>query len=838
MVSTLTRSSLREIRQSLGRYLAILAIIALGVGFFAGIRMAQPDMLATGIRYLDAQHFYDLRLLSSLGFTEEDVAYFNGLDEVHAARGAVYTEFLSENEQGEEIVLMAHSLTDGINEPSLTAGRMPHQPNECVGDSNRFTEQDLGKTIRVSAGNRVQTQELLAYEEYTLVGIGRSPCYLNLDRGTASIGSGSISAFVLIPEDGFDFEAYYEIYLTLNHLPETYSQAYKDRLDVLQSDFEGLAQERADLRYNTLYEDALAEIRDAEQELTDGEQEIADAYVQLDDLEQPDVYLLTRNENTGYVSFDNDTSIVKAISLVFPVFFFLVAALVCMTTMTRMVDEQRTQTGVLKALGYRNGQIMGKYLFYSGSAALIGSILGYTVGSLCLPWIIWQIYGILYAFADLTFLFDPALAALSLTAALLCSMGATWLACRVELAQPAAELIRPKTPKAGKRVFLEYLTPLWKQLSFLQKVSVRNVLRYRSRLIMMILGIGGCTALLVTGFGLRDSITTILDSQYDEITLYDHSVTFRTEPTQEDLAQYLSARGWTADNALLVHAGSTDLSFHGASKSVYLIVPSSGSADRFLDLHNDAGSIPFPGLGEVVLNTGLAEHLGISAGDTVSLRIPDLGSITATVSAVCENYIFNYVYLAPETFIQQLGQPPEYQTLYLLSHPDSDPYAEGATLSDSDAVSSVTVNAALREQFSSTLSRMDLIVVIVVVCAAALVFIVLYNLTNINITERIREIATIRVLGFYERETSSYVFREIHILSVVGSLFGLLLGKALHAFVMAQVQVDGFFFPTQIAPFSYFISVLLTLLFTVLITNLMRPKLRKVDMAESLKSIE
>lgn len=1226
MVSTLMRSSLREIKQSLGRYLAILAIVGLGVGFFAGLRMAQPDMLATGVEYLDTQQFHDIRLLSTLGFTEEDVSYFAGLDGVTAARGSIYTEFLYQAEDDSEQVLMAHSLTDGINKPSLQAGRMPETGSECLGDSNYFTEADIGKTIRVSTGNDEDTLDLLAYDEYTLVGLAQSPLYLNFQRGTSSIGSGSVSAFVLIPEDGFDFEAYYEIYLTLTDMPEAYSTAYDDRIDDLKPELERLAEERGDLRYTTLYEDAMAEIRDGEQELadgweeyrteradaeqeladayqelldaedaynealadyeqgkldyadglkeyedalaeiadaeqeladgwaeyydgkaqaeaeladacqqltdgeaeykagltelqnaqaeladaraqleaadrqmeellvqltssesqlkaakeqldqgesaytqalalyhagqslvsslssqglpisnvdellvmteqnaalaaqidgalqmqgssldefrtgwtaagqalggslteeslnvfraqldtgkanyengksqyedglsqyqaaraeldaswqellagedelnsaeqelqsarteldngwteyydgkakaeqelddayqqltdgqlelndakaqlsdarqelkdaeqelndapaefadaraelddgwseyhdgkaeadqefadaelelTDGEQEIADAYEKLSDLKEPDVYVLTRNENNGYACFDNDTSIVAAISVVFPVFFFLVAALVCMTTMTRMVDEQRTQTGVLKALGYSNRQIMWKYLFYSGSAATIGSVIGYAIGSFCLPWVIWEIYGIMYSFAELKYIFDPILALISFAAALLCSMGATWFACRMELAQPAAELIRPKAPKAGKRVFLEYITPLWKRLSFLQKVSVRNVLRYRSRLVMMILGIGGCTALLVTGFGLRDSVASVVDDQFDQITLFDYSVTFRDAQTQGSAAEYLAERGWQEEDALLVHSGSTDIVSNNVSKSVYLVISSVNNLDGFIDLHSGEETIPYPGPDEVVLNLGLAEDLGVTTGDTVELRDNELGSITATVSAICDNYVFNYVYLAPETYEQQLGQLPEYQTLYLLAHDGADPYAESVSLSDSETVSNVTVNQSTREQVNSMLSRLDYIVIVVVVCAAALAFIVLYNLTNINITERIREIATIKVLGFYQNEVASYVFRELRILAVVGSLFGLLMGKALHLFVMAQVQVAGMFFPCKIAPTSYLISVALTIFFTVLITYFMRPKLQKVDMAESLKSIE
>ena len=619
------------------------------------------------------------------------------------------------------------------------------------------------------------------------------------------------------------------------------------KLDDAKADLDRAPGELADARreldegwteYNDGKSKADREFADAEAELTDAEREVADAYAELADLKQATTYVLTRQENTGYVNFDNDTSIVAAISVVFPAFFFLVAALVCMTTMTRMVDEQRTQIGVLKAMGYSNWQIMGKYLFYAGSAALLGSVLGYALGAVGLPWIVWEIYGMIYGFAPLKQVFLPELALLSFSAALLCAMGSTYLACRVELGRQAAELIRPKSPRAGKRVFLEYIGPVWRRLSFLHKVSVRNVLRYRSRLVMMVLGIGGCTALLCTGFGIRDSIAHVADDQFDEITLYDYAVTFQEGQTPSSAEAYLEACGWLPEEGLLVHSGSVDVQAPGGGKSVHLVVSSTDSLDGFLSLHSGETAIPYPGGGEVVVNTGLAEKLGLSVGDTVRLQEKSLGEMEATVSAIADNYVFNYAYVSAGTFQHQLGRMPEYNTLYVRAHPGADPYEEGALLLEDEGVGSVTVNEATRSRVDSMLSRLDYIVAVVVLCAAALAFIVLYNLTNINITERVREIATIKVLGFYQGEVAAYVFREIIILSALGSLAGLGMGKALHAFVMEQIQIDAMFFACRITPLSYLVAFVVTMLFTAVISLGMRPRLRKIDMAESLKSIE
>ena len=1274
MVRTLLRSALREIRQSLGRYLAILAIVGLGVGFFAGLRTCQPAMMATGLDYLSEHSLHDFRLLSTLGFTQEDVDNFAALDGVAAARGAVYADFLTEVEPGREVVLRAHSLTAGLHQPALAAGRMPQADNECLADARYFSEKMLGTVLAVSESNEEETRDLLHRGAYTVVGLCWSPYYLNYDRGTSTLGGGSVAGFVYIPEGGFDFEAYYEIFLTVDDPALAYSIEYGDQINAIKPAVEELTDRRAQERYDEIRGDVLEEIADAEREiadgwdeyrtertdaeaklddayreltdgeaeyakgqrdyeqgrrdyaeglrefadgqqkvddaqqevadaqqklddgqreladarreldegwdeyysgkaeaeaeladalaqltdgereyqdgleayndgmrkledaeeeiaggeaelregqrelavgeaeladawdklesgrreleqnealldaseeqltageaeleagqaeldaqrqsiedaiaaglmseeegaaamaqlnaaqaeldgqraqleaaraqitagraqlaegwddynegkaaydagaaeiaearrqlrdgqaeldrgrrelaggqkeladakvqladarqeldegwdeyekgraeaeaeltdalkeltdgeaaysdglqelsegraelaegqqkledaqreladaqrklddakadldrapgeladarreldegwteyndgkskadrefadaeaeLTDAEREVADAYAELADLKQATTYVLTRQENTGYVNFDNDTSIVAAISVVFPAFFFLVAALVCMTTMTRMVDEQRTQIGVLKALGYSNAQIMGKYLFYSGTAALAGSGAGFALGSIGLPWIIWEIYGMIYGFAPLKFVFSPALTLLSFAAALVCSMGATWYACRVELNRQASELIRPKTPRAGKRVFLEYITPLWKRLSFLHKVSVRNVLRYRSRLIMMVLGIGGCTALLCTGFGIRDSIAHVADDQLDEITLYDYAVTFQDPQTPASVQTYLDRCGWTEDEALLAYSGGMDITSAVGTKSVHCVISSTGSLEGFLSLHSGKTPLPYPGPGEVVLNVGLAENLDIAAGDAVTLRDDELGDLEVTVSAICDNYVFNYVYLSGETWLEQLGEAPAYNTLFLLAHEGADPYHEGALLLEDDGVGAVSVNAATRDQVDSMLSRLDYIVLVVVLCAAALAFIVLYNLTNINITERIREIATIKVLGFYQNEVASYVFREITILSVLGALMGLGMGKALHSFVMSQIQIESMFFASRITPLSYLIAFAMTLLFTTVISFGMRPRLRKIDMAESLKSIE
>ena len=659
------------------------------------------------------------------------------------------------------------------------------------------------------------------------------------------------------------------------------------------------------------YEDGLAEyeegveefdgkIADAQRKLDDAEQEIAD-------LKGPDSYLLGRDTNVGYVCFENDSSIVEGIANIFPVFFFLVAALVCITTMNRMVEEQRTQIGVLKALGYSEAVIMSKYMFYSGAAAVIGCIIGYAGGTWLFPRVIWTAYGIMYRVDTLVYVFDWKLAVISLAVSVLCSVGTTWLSCRVELKEVAAQLMRPKSPKAGKRVFLEYMTFLWRRLGFLRKVSIRNIFRYKKRLVMMVMGISGCTALLVTGFGIKDSIAEVAVQQFEEIQTYDLNVLFSEDISEEMLERmdgllenaesgegagtgsgegagtgsgegtgtgsgegtgtgsgagtgtgsgegtgtgerFRNETGTGSETGMgdgtavyaAVHETTIDLVTAGGRKSVNLLTLD-GNTDMtpFLNLHTaDDEPIAFPAVGELVITDKIAKDYGIAVGDTVTLQNEDMQTITAKVSGINQNFIYNYVYINSGTYREQTGEEAGFRNLYLNLPGDADAHLIAAALMKWDEVANVTVNADTMERFSSMMRSLDLIVVFVIACAAGLAFIVLYNLTNINITERVREIATIKVLGFHRRETAAYVFRENMVLAAMGIMAGLPLGHLLHRFVMNEIHIDMIAFDIRVRPVSYFYSVVLTYLFAGLVNLIMGGKLEKISMTESLKSVD
>ena len=518
----------------------------------------------------------------------------------------------------------------------------------------------------------------------------------------------------------------------------------------------------------------------------------------------------------------------------------MVAALICMTTMNRMVEEQRTQIGILKALGYGNAAIMGKFLFYAGSAAALGAVIGFAGGTWLFPKVIWIGYGIMYSMGEIEYYFDIWVAVLSLAAALLCSMGAAYFSCRYELYSVPANLIRPKAPKSGKRIFLERVSFIWSRMKFLHKVSVRNLFRYKKRFFMMILGISGCTALLVTGWGIKDSVTNIADMQYDEIQIFDIGITFSEGIRGEDIDAMEEQLSGKLEQTACHYEESVDLDFGGRTKSVYLMVPEDvEEIDTFLNLHTQSGEpIPYPAEGGAVLTAKMAENMGIRVGDKVTLRDSDMNAFTVTISALCENFVYNYIYINKETYVEQLGLAPEYKNAYAIVAEGVDIHEAAAAISDRDNVLAVSVTQDMRDRIGSMMESMNYIVALIIVCAGSLAFIVLYNLTNINITERIREIATIKVLGFYAKETADYVFRENLVLTGLGAIVGLGLGKWLHWFVMYNINIDMVSFKTLIEPVSYLWSFVLTFVFAMFVNCLMFFKLEKINMAESLKSIE
>lgn len=1039
---TLQKNTFREIRQSLGRFLAITAIIALGVGFFVGLKVTTTAMLTTGDTYYKECNLYDFRLLTTIGIDKEDLSEIANLDFVKAAEGAYSTDALVVTGEGTQVAAKLFSYSDQINKVTLTAGRLPENAGECLADAGWYTEDQIGETITISSENEEDTLDMLEEDELTIVGLCKAVTYINFERGTTGLGSGKLTGFLVVLPQEFTCDYYTEIYAVTDASELTaYTQAYDDLIDAESDILEDKMDELALKRYNRLYseaedkiddaqaemddadiqisdaeqevadaeeeiaeneqkladaendladaeeeiaeneqkledgegeiEDAQAELEDGKQELAtakndyytavntldqqkeqlnalkaqvaqlpeymqalyadrialaeaqinaagdqlnkaraeieaneqkladaeaeinthrqeiiDGRKEIADAKVELEDGRQeiadgrteledgktkladareelaeheseledakvkladarkeledftePTAYVLTRSSNTGYASYQSDAEIVEGIGNVFPVFFFLIAALVCMTTMTRMIEEQRTQIGVMKALGYSERSIMGKYLIYSGSGAVFGCIVGFFAGSIAFPAVIWEAYSIMYTLRDLVYVYDWKLALISALVSILCSMGATMISLHKELASPAADLIRPKAPKNGKRVFLEHIGIIWNHLSFTGKVSVRNAFRYKKRFFMMIFGVAGCYALLIAGMGMKNSIADVCDCQFNYVQNYGTTVAFKDDIPLEDRTGFTDAV--EGSDFIYTLCKTVDVNAEGTTKSATLVVfsdfeggPVGSDYVNFVDL--DGNAIPLPGLNEAIVSEKMARLMGLSVGDSIVLRDPDMNEMTVTISGIMKNYVYNWVYIMPETYESQMNKEIYYNTALLKN--DSSELA--VTLRNLDCVSSVSVNDELSVRIDSMMESVNQVVILIILCGAALAFIVMYNLTNINITERIREIATLKVLGFYPGETAMYVFRENMILTILGMGCGYFLGNWLLDFVMIRITVEVVNFDKKILPASYGYAVLLTILFAILVDLALSVKLDRIKMAESLKSVE
>ncbi len=1119
----------QSIFRSLGRYLAIMAIIALGASIFVGLRMTKADMVATGQRYIRSQKMVDFRLISTYGWAEDQVEKARSLEQAADAEGQIYMDLIMNREASDsEGVFRVYSIPERINLPVLVAGRMPENAGECLADGYHNEESVIGSRFFVSDGNEEDSLDSLNCREFTVVGLVSTPLYMDMNRGTTTVGNGSIDNYLLVPQDAFDVDYYTEIQLTLPGEHEIYSEEYNDTLDrvaeEIEEDVAKLAQERFDqvksqaeeayadglAEYNDgvrelnegkaaakkeldearkqlregekalqesydmlvssqaqidagwrqleagrkqledtlapIYEardaalalidqqealigdkdhqianqlelvnqglaaveealtgaeaalqaqtgmtaaetaarieelkaripelerqiaeasgagdeetaaalqeeleqlhrelsqledayapyaklleakndllaqkaklesgelifevtqeyiaqqramveqtfqmamslfaetlaqleaaelelknaeaqladgwtqweegrkeleegwaeyekgkrEAEAEIADAEKKLSDGWDELMKGRREIDKMDSPDSFVLDRTTNLGYNSLDSSSDIVEGVSRVFPAFFLLVAALVCITTMTRMVDEERTQIGTLKALGYSNGAIISKYLIYAGSSALLGCGLGVILGSVIFPKILWEAYKImLYIPGSLVLTFDWGLCAMVVgmyTAAMLL---VTWYCCYKTLQEVPAELIRPKPPAVGKRLLLEHL-PFWKNISFLNKVTIRNIFRYRQRLAMMLVGVGGCTALLLTGFGLRDSIVNIVDFQFSEITTYDMTVYFAEGQNQKQQEEFELLLGPKAQEILFYYQTSAELDANDQTRELYLVAAEEG-VSSFIDFHCGSEKLQYPQMNQVLLSVGVSEAMGVSVGDTVVIRNADMQTMELTVSGIYDNHVENYAIVSPKTVENQWGRAPELQMAFIKSLETADVHMMAADIASMEGVMNVSISEDLAFMVRNMMDALDLVVIVIVFCAALLAAIVLYNLTNININERLREIATIKVLGFKAGETAMYIFKENLTLTVFGAVAGLGLGRLLLEFVMSQIKIDMVWFQARIMNPSFVWSIVLTIFTAVIVDFIFYFRLEKINMAEALKSVE
>lgn len=813
---SILKMTARTIRSFFGRYLALLLIVALSVSFFAGLKVTKDAMYATAQDYLEAQSFCDFRLLSTLGFTDDDVDALRREGYIGKAEGIRSVDVLIPYGDGNGAFKLM-SITDQVNTLSLAAGRMPQTKTECLADARAFGESDIGTVVTLSSDNDPDTLDMLDTQSFLIVGLANSPLYISTDRGTTTIGDGALKGFLFLDPDAFDLEVYTEVDVCLRRSAAIYSDEYDTLIETYKPQITKRVNELAWDQYDN-YLDLLGLDRE---------------HAEYVNLEEPETYVLTRRENAGFVSFQNDTAIVSAVANLLPVFFIMIALLVCITTMTRMVSEERTQIGVLKAMGFHSWDIAAKYLLYALSATFLGWLLGFFLGTWALPEIFWWAYGVMYKFAPLMYTYSRSLAMITLGVSLVGILGATLASCQRSLRSVPAELIRPQRGKSGKRILLEYIPFLWKPLSFLQKITLRNMLRYKLRMTMMLFGIGCCTALMVTAFGVRDSMLHVGDDQFGGVQHYAMSFSFTEgENTPEEAGKVEGVEDVLPciQNRVDVY-GDTD-NMH----SVTLIgLNNWDTLNDYWTLTWEGQPVPKPGAGEALVSRRLAEKLSLSPGDTIEAEDGDLNRVSFRVAGVFENYVGNYLFVQAESCREGFGSTGDNAVMLQAS---GDLNAIAKALTDLDGVTALSRMDVLLDQVDSAMSCLNYIIWLVVGFAWALAFIVIYNLTNINLAERSREIATVEVLGFYPRETAAYVLRENLVLSFLAALLGLPLGKVMHGIVMSMVMVDNSCFNIHIERTSYIAAFVCTVLFAWVVGLVMRRHIRRIPMAESLKAVE
>lgn len=1088
MRSSLNKDIYRDIKNSFSRFISIVAIVAIGVALFSGVKVSSPVMKITADNYYDEQNFMDLQVVSTFGLTDGDVDSIKNIKGVEGVFPTYSLDVIT-TFNATESVLKVHGLDlnhmndddkSYINRPVLVKGRFPEKSGECVVEAGIVDTYDIeiGDTIEVQSGKDEDISESLKTNKFTVVGTVNSPSYVSFQKGSSSIGSGSINGFILIPNYDFNLPAYTEVFLTLKGAKElqTYDEEYDEVVDKVSDTLKAVGIERSKIRQleikaeaeekiieskeelqqgkekaklelsnaentlkdaenkialgeselmskesvykatiasaedkintaeqalrsgeeqykkeydeflkvkkdaqikideaekqiasgeaiilkledyiNTLrneisngeingqltedqkkeleqkisemegilsevkgtlasskaelekqkqalidgenqlatakaeieagkvelekqksnlatekakaekqFESARNEInkgkseliigksdyekakKDTEAELLEAEEKITDAEEDLKNLDMPKWYILDRNTNYSYVDYENSANSIDAIAQVFPVFFFIVAALVCLTTMTRMVDEQRGNIGTLKALGYSKLSIMSKYIIYAVTASLSGSIIGIIIGFTVLPIVVFNAYRLMYQLPSVILSFNVTYALISTLAAVMVTTMAALVACYKELVETPSLLMRPKAPAVGKRIWLERIPFIWNRLRFLAKVCARNIFRYKKRFFMTVIGVAGCTALLLTGYGITDSIQAIVHRQFGEIYKYDMTI---------GLEDNLSVKKYDEVKAILDGEDNIEdymrtdtlnikVSNKDIEKDVTLVVPEdTNELKDFIVLRNRSNKdkIELSDNG-VVLNEKLAKQLGVKVGDIINISKDNEGAtdFEVKVEGVTEHYLYHYIYMSPKLYEEVYKEQPQYNQI-IAKVVDADKESEDVLATDiikNDNIISVSFNTSLKENFDDMIGSLNLVVIVIIIFAGALAFVVLYNLTNVNISERIREIATIKVLGFYNKEVSAYVYRENTILTFIGMLLGLGLGVMLHRYIMVTVELDTIMFGRNINFISYVWAGLLTMVFGAIVNFVMYFKLKKVPMVESLKSVD
>ena len=932
MTHSLLKNTFREIRNTKARFISIMAIIALGVGFFAGIKATSPSMYSLAETYYSENKLMDYRVISAVGFTEDDISEIEKLDGVESVMPSYYYDAsLSADEGGQLIHLISvpkkYKKNDELNTLVTLEGKLPEKTDEIAVEGVGFngSSHQTGDTIKFAelAGD-AKVSDSLKSLSYKVVGKVQSPLYISYQRGKTKIGDGKLDEYMYINSSSFKIEKYNEVYIKADFSDKysPFSDEYDDKSDELKKEIEKVAESRTKVfktetlkkardelekgkkeyakqksdtekklakakkeidegeaalsaqavlaetayaaqadygnanqllaqleagkaEYEKNKKEADKKLAEAEKKLKDGEKELKKTEKKLNSMSKSVWYVRNRDDNPGYDTFTQNADRLDAVASVFPLFFLLVAILVCVTTMTRLIEEKRTEIATFKALGYGNASIIAKFVIYSLIAGVTGSVIGTAIGVATLPFIIYNAYKIMYYIGDITLVLNVPIILMGILAAILCTTAVSIIVCAKSLRLKPAQAMRPKAPKPGKRILLERITPLWKHMSFTAKLTARNLFRYKARLCMTVIGVAGCTALIVAAFGLLNSFDPLTEVQFGEVFHYDAVVVPKDGGSEKQL-DYLVKKAEKDEDvkrAMLCMQEEITIDAHGKHYSAPLTInvfSDTAHFDEIVHLQERESKNPLT-LDDsgVMINEKYAATNKLKVGDTVKIK-GKIGTAEAKIAGIYEQYINNYLYMTPKLYHELFKKQPVYNMLCVSLDEAKGDRADNFSsqmLSDNRIVA-VTFMAEKITEFKNMLNSLNMVVLVMIVCAAALAFVVLYNLTNINIAERVREIATFKVLGFYNRETSSFIYKENIILTLMGIAVGLGLGILLTGFIVRTVEIDNVMFGREIYFTSYLYAAGLTMLFSLLVNGVMSFKIKAVNMVESLKSVE
>ena len=805
----LLKNTLRKLKHSFGRYFSLLIIVLIGIGFYAGIQSSVPSIKTLQNDYYNETNLMDLTIRSTLGLTEDDIGALNNLSNVKKVEGTYTATLLS----GEDAIKV-HAITENVNKYKLEEGRIPQNENECLADSSFY---EVGDTIEITSEENPLNQN-----KFKVVGTIISPLYTGTNYGYTNIGTGKLHSYIYVPKTVFSEETYTEIYILGDKKDDEipYSKDYDNFIDELTDEVENIKEKREQIRLEEIKTNLINAAMANPNQIT-----------QIPNLESK-WYITGRNsEVTGYSTLENQYFQVTTIATIIPLIFVSIVFLMSSNTMSRMINEERTEMGTFSSLGISNTRIIINYLSYVLSGTIIGAVIGYMIGTFFIPPLVYNIFQ--FHIPNLEYYFDINLFIACLLVAIILMTIVTIYNSYKELKQKPATLLRPASPKSGKAIFLEKIKFFWSKLSFSSKITTRNIFRYKKRVFMTLIGSAGCTCLIFLGFALRDSVNGVGDKQYGEIFEYDNMLVLNNNIKtikQTNIKDMIK-------NPLLFNQYSYDLKYgEDDSLSAYVLIPSKMKtfeeyfnlldykSGKKLKLNNDG----------VIITPKIADKLELEVGDKLTIQSINGEEKKVKINGIAENYISNYIYISKDLYETLFNE----EITYNMIASNNNSKTKAKDILNSGSVMTINFSDDLMESANKEIKGLNNIVVLIVVVSSMLALTVLYNLTSINISEREREIATLKVLGFNGRESNEYIYRETLVIVIIGIIVGLVIAVPLHRVITGFIEGDDMMFLKNVKVLSFVFASMLTLIFALIMQLVTYFKLKKVDMIESLKSVE